>query len=66
VVRTSVIVTHDTELLRRLAPRIVMLHRGVVAFDGTLEAFMASDDPQIRPYLRQMSELHRRDADAGG
>jgi phospholipid/cholesterol/gamma-HCH transport system ATP-binding protein len=60
VVRTSIVVTHDTELLRTLRPRIVMLNAGVVSFDGDFEAFVASDDPRIRPYLAQMSALHAR------
>ena len=63
VVRTSVVVTHDTELLRRLEPRIVMLHGGGVLFDGPFERFIQSDDPHIRPYIAQMPLLHQRDAD---
>lgn len=60
VVRTSIIVTHDTQLLERLRPRVVMLHAGSVHFDGTFEEFAASDDPHIRPYLEQMAFLHQR------
>lgn len=60
-VRTSVVVTHDTELLRRLKPRIVMLAEGSVLFDGDYESFLESDDPHIEPYLEQMHELHCRD-----
>lgn len=56
--RTSVIVTHDTELLRRLRPRVIMLHGGRVLFDGGFDAFAASDDPHIRPYRAQMGTLH--------
>jgi len=56
--RTSVIVTHDTELLRRLRPRVVMLHGGRVLFDGSFDEFAASDDPHIRPYRAQMGTLH--------
>jgi phospholipid/cholesterol/gamma-HCH transport system ATP-binding protein len=56
--RTSVIVTHDTELLRRLRPRVVMLHAGRVLFDGSFDAFSASDDPHILPYRAQMGTLH--------
>jgi len=55
--RTSVIVTHDTELLRRLRPRVVMLYQGQVFFDGTFDAFVASTDPHIRPYVEQMPIL---------
>lgn len=60
VVRTSVVVTHDTELLRRLKPRIVMLADGGVLFDGDYEAFLENTDPHIEPYLEQMHELHCR------
>jgi phospholipid/cholesterol/gamma-HCH transport system ATP-binding protein len=56
--RTSIVVTHDTELLRRLRPRIVMLSGGLVLFDGTFEQFAACDDPHVRPYLAQMNGLH--------
>ncbi len=60
IARTSIIVTHDTELLRRLAPRIVMLHDGVVFFDGRFEDFVQFDDPHVRPYVQQMPVLHAR------
>lgn len=60
VARTSIVVTHDTELLRRLRPRIVMLHAGRVRFDGTFDEFAASNDEHIRPYLTQMAFLHAR------
>lgn len=61
VARTSIVVTHDTELLRRLRPRVVMLHGGRVLFDGSFEAFTASDDAHIAPYLAQMHVLNARD-----
>ena len=56
--RTSIVVTHDTELLRRLRPRIIMLFGGKVSFDGTFDEFVTSDDPHIRPYRAQMGLLH--------
>ena len=59
-VRTTIVVTHDTELLRRLKPRVVMLHAGRVLFDGSFEAFTQSADPHITPYLQQMHMLHQR------
>jgi phospholipid/cholesterol/gamma-HCH transport system ATP-binding protein len=62
--RTSIVVTHDTELLRRLRPRIVMLHGGTVLFDGTFDQFVASHDPHVRPYLAQMPGLHLNGATA--
>lgn len=57
---TTIVVTHDTTLLRRLAPRIVMIHAGRVHFDGPCSAFIASDDPEIRPYLEAMEGLQAR------
>lgn len=58
--RTSVVVTHDTALLRRLAPRVIMLADGIVHFDGDFDSFLAEDDEHIRPYLEQMAVLQRR------
>lgn len=55
VARTTLLVTQDTELLRLLRPRIVMLHEGRVVFDGSFESFQARQDPLVRPYLQRMS-----------
>lgn len=65
VARTSVIITHDTELLRNVRPRVVMLHEGRVHFDGAFDAFVASDDAHIVPYVRQMPALQVRDRTQG-
>lgn len=58
--RTSVIVTHDMMLLRRLRPRVVMLHEGRVFFDGPYGDFEKSESPIIRPYVEHMPMLHER------
>ena len=60
--RTSIVVTHDTELLRRLRPRIVMLNGGRVLFDGSFDEFVASPDPHVRPYVAQMPGIHANGA----
>ncbi|OEJ67904.1 ABC transporter ATP-binding protein [Magnetovibrio blakemorei] len=57
--RTTVIITHDKDLLNRLAPRIIMLHDGKVYFDGSFVAFSASTSPIIRPYFDHMPTLHQ-------
>ena len=59
--RTSLMVTHDKDLLVRLRPRVVMLHEGRVHFDGPFEEFAASDDTVIRPYFEVMPALHGRE-----
>ncbi|MEO5336980.1 MAG: ATP-binding cassette domain-containing protein [Magnetospirillum sp. WYHS-4] len=56
--RTTVIITHDKDLLLRLAPRVVMLHEGRVFFDGPFAGFHGSASPVIRPYFDLMPVLH--------
>jgi phospholipid/cholesterol/gamma-HCH transport system ATP-binding protein len=58
--RTTVIVTHDKELLRRLEPRVVMLHDGGIVFDGTYFKFLESDAEPAVEYLRTMPVLQER------
>lgn len=58
--RTSVVITHDTALLKRITPRVVMLDKGRITFDGPFSAFIASDLPVVRPYLEMMPALHLR------
>jgi len=58
--RTTVIITHDKDLLYRLQPRIIMLHEGRVFFDGTYEQFEQSDSEIIHPYFDLMPILNRR------
>jgi len=54
---TSVIVTHDTALARKLADRLVLLHEGTVRFYGPiaeLEADLSrSSDPVVSEFFRQ-------------
>jgi phospholipid/cholesterol/gamma-HCH transport system ATP-binding protein len=52
--RTSVLITHDKEMLYRLQPRIIMLDDGQIIFDGTYRDFQHSDSPMIRPYFDLM------------
>ena len=51
--RTSVVVTHDTHLARRLADRIVFLDEGRVAFFGTWREFEASSISLLRNFRLQ-------------
>jgi ABC-type transporter Mla maintaining outer membrane lipid asymmetry ATPase subunit MlaF len=55
--RTSVVITHDKDLLYRLGPRIVMPDAGHIVFDGTYESFRQSNSPDIRPYFELMPKL---------
>jgi len=58
--RTTIIITHDKDLLRRLEPRIVMLDHGRILFDGSFADFERADEPAIRPYFELMPVLHQR------
>lgn len=58
--RTTIIVTHDRDLLRRIRPRVIMLHQKKVCFDGPYDRFGASDCPPAEAYLAQMPVLHGR------
>jgi phospholipid/cholesterol/gamma-HCH transport system ATP-binding protein len=48
---TSVVVTHDLELMRRVADRVVVLFEGQVIYFGPTEGLERSDHPHIREFL---------------
>lgn len=50
---TSIVVTHDTRLARRLADRLVLLHEGRLRFFGTVAEMDASTDPVLTTFLAQ-------------
>jgi phospholipid/cholesterol/gamma-HCH transport system ATP-binding protein len=58
--RTTVIITHDKDLLHRLKPRVVMLHGGEVFFDGPYTEFAAAESEVIRPYFDAMPAIQER------
>jgi len=51
--KTSVVVTHDTHLAKKLADRVVFLHEARVAFFGTWTDFEAADKPFLRNFRLQ-------------
>lgn len=58
--RTTIIITHDKDLLSRLRPRTIMLHQGKVHFDGSFDKFEKSQSDVIRPYFEMMPVLHKQ------
>lgn len=48
---TSVIVTHDLDLMYRVAEKVVILHEGHCIFFGPVAELDASDHPHIREFL---------------
>ena len=53
---TSVVVTHDMRLAKKLADRVVFLHEGKARFFGTVAEMEASEDEVLRQFL-SMDEL---------
>ena len=53
--RTMLVVTHEMEFARKVASRVIFLHNGVIAADGTSkEIFSKSNkNPKLRAFLRQ-------------
>jgi phospholipid/cholesterol/gamma-HCH transport system ATP-binding protein len=51
--KTSIVVTHDTHLAKKLADRVVFLHEGRVAYFGPWAGFEAASEPFLRNFLRQ-------------
>ncbi len=60
VPRTTILITHDRDLLRRLHPRVVMLHGGGVSFDGPYDEFAGSTEGPSHEYLLAMPVLHAK------
>ena len=48
---TSILVTHDLRAGFKVASRVNLLREGGIAFRGTPEEFVASEDPYIRAFL---------------
>jgi phospholipid/cholesterol/gamma-HCH transport system ATP-binding protein len=49
--KTSIVVTHDTHLAKKLADRVVFLQEGRVVFFGPWAEFEASSQPFLRDFL---------------
>ncbi|HTU35104.1 MAG TPA: ATP-binding cassette domain-containing protein [Candidatus Acidoferrum sp.] len=49
--KTSIVVTHDTHLGKRLADRVIFLHEGRVEFFGPWTELEESSDPFLRNFL---------------
>lgn len=48
---TSIVVTHDMRLAKKLADRVVFLSAGKVVFFGTMDEMERSEDPTVQEFL---------------
>jgi phospholipid/cholesterol/gamma-HCH transport system ATP-binding protein len=62
--KTSIVVTHDTHLCKKLADRVIFLHEGRVAFFGPWRELERSDAPFLRNFLLQDELIPALDASA--
>jgi phospholipid/cholesterol/gamma-HCH transport system ATP-binding protein len=62
--KTSIVVTHDTHLARKLADRVIFLQEGRVSFFGKWEDFEKSQDPFLHNFLAQDELIPALDATA--
>jgi phospholipid/cholesterol/gamma-HCH transport system ATP-binding protein len=62
--KTSIVVTHDTHLGKRLADRVIFLHEGRVAFFGTWPELEKSENPFLRNFLLEDKLIPALDATA--
>ncbi len=53
---TSVVVTHDMRLAKKLADRVIFLHEGRAVFIGTVEEMEKSQEPIVQEFL-ELDEL---------
>ena len=60
--KTSIVVTHDTHLAKKLADRVIFLQEGRVAFFGSWGELEASRDPFLRNFLQQDELIPALDA----
>jgi len=51
--KTSIVVTHDTHLAKKLADRVIFLVEGRVSFFGTWAELENTEDPFLRNFLAQ-------------
>jgi len=62
--KTSIVVTHDTHLGKKLADRVIFLHEGRVEFFGTWPDLESSPEPFLRNFLQQDEMIPALDANA--
>jgi phospholipid/cholesterol/gamma-HCH transport system ATP-binding protein len=63
--KTSIVVTHDTHLGKKLADRVIFLHEGRVEFFGTWPELVSSPDPFLRNFLLQDELVPALDVTSG-
>ena len=62
--KTSIVVTHDTHLAKKLADRVIFLQEGRLGFFGTWQELERSNEPFLQNFLAQDELIPALDATA--
>jgi phospholipid/cholesterol/gamma-HCH transport system ATP-binding protein len=62
--KTSIVVTHDTHLAKKLADRVIFLQEGRLGFFGTWQELEKSNEPFLKNFLAQDELIPALDATA--
>lgn len=63
---TSIIVTHDMVSAYKIADRIVMLHRGVIMYDGTPDDIKKTDNEVVKQFIEGRADGPIKPVPVGG
>ncbi len=63
--KTSIVVTHDTHLAKKLADRVIFIHDSKIAFFGTWHEFETTSDPYLRNFRLQDELIPALDESVG-
>ncbi|MGD9488873.1 MAG: ABC transporter ATP-binding protein [Calditrichaceae bacterium] len=49
---TSIVVTHDMQSVTKVADRVVMLHDGIIMFNGSVSELQTTGEPAVRQFVK--------------
>lgn len=49
---TSIVVTHDMQSVAKVADRVVMLHDGIIMFNGSVDDLLNTHEPAVRQFVK--------------
>ncbi len=52
---TSIVITHDMASVQKVADRVIMIHDGLVHFEGTPDRLFESNDPVVQHFVSRVS-----------
>lgn len=56
---TSIVITHDMDSVKAIASRVIMLHQGLIHFEGTAEDLNNSEHNEVVNFVNRISTVER-------